>query len=176
MKKHLLAKAIEFATHHHSGQFDRAGFPYILHPLRVLETVQDIEPWGSRAYDECYTKVVAVLHDVVEDTDVTLDDIEREFDSTILEEVDALTKRKGHESYRAYLDRIRDRLGFGGLAIAVKLADMSDNSRPERLAHLPVEKQVRLAAKYARGRHYLLTGEWYENEDLDKVIKAGYKK
>lgn len=154
------------ATHAHDGQFDKAGMPYILHPLRVSEAVRHL---GEKF------QVVAVLHDVVEDTDITLEQIYEEFGEAIGKGVRGITKREkigGHESYREYLDRVRG----NRLALQVKLADMNDNSRPERLAFLSVEKQVRLASKYARGRHYLLTGEWYDNENLDKVIKAGYKK
>jgi (p)ppGpp synthase/HD superfamily hydrolase len=172
----ILNKALEFAVNAHSGQYDKAGFPYILHPIRVLETVEPVtELPGSRAFDIKATKIVAVLHDVVEDTSITLEDIEREFGSYISCEVDAVTKRK-NEPYRKYLDRIRDRYECGGPAMAVKLADMEDNSRPERLSYLSIEKQLRLAAKYARGRHYLLTGEWYENENLEKLIKAGFRR
>lgn len=167
-------QAIRIATMAHLGQLDKAGFPYILHPIRVAEAMNSESD-----------RIVAVLHDVVEDTDVEQTDtgelvlngnmlirlLPNESDAlramTKLEKVDGR-----YESYREYLDRVRS----SEIATRVKLADMTDNSRPDRLAHLSVQKQVRLAAKYARGRHYLLTGEWYENKDLDRVIKAGFKK
>lgn len=165
MKLHRFEKALRIAFDSHSGQFDKAGFPYVLHPIRVAEAVE--------TEDE---KIVAVLHDTVEDTDVTFLEIQEEFDIEIAQAVMAITKMEKlgdkFETYRDYLDRVRE----NSLALRVKLADMFDNSRPERLTHLPVAKQIRLAAKYARGRHYLLTGEWYESEDLDRVIKAGNKK
>ncbi len=173
MKKEMLSEALLFATEAHHGQFDKAGMPYILHPIRVAETVKDMTIEGCVARKEGCTQIAALLHDVVEDTDVTLEDIRVRFGPLITDVVDALTKRKHNETYRQYLDRIRD--DHSVIAIMVKLADMADNSRPDRLAYLPVEKQVRLAAKYARGRHYLLTGQWYENKDLDRVIKAGYR-
>ena len=158
--------AIIYATNAHVGQMDKAGFPYILHPIRVSMTVE-----GEAA------KCVAVLHDVAEDTDATLDDIYTLFGKEIGDGVKAMTKLEKlpgerYESYREYLDRVAS----NELAKQVKLADMADNSRPERIAYLSVEKQLRLVAKYARGRHYLQTGEWYENKDLDRVIKAGFRK
>lgn len=168
-------QALRVAVMAHAGQMDKAGLPYILHPIRVSESLED----GS-------DKIVAVLHDVLEDTDVGMDQAcesllfngESIFrltrhESKALRAITKLEKIGGrYESYREYLDRVRS----SEIALRVKLADMADNSRTERLAYLSVEKQVRLAAKYARGRHYLLTGEWYENEDLDRVIKAGYKR
>lgn len=156
----LYEQAIILAVHAHEGQFDKAGFPYVLHPLRVAESLETEEEM-----------IVGVLHDVVEDTDITLSDIAFKFGFDVAEAVDSIAKRE-NEPYRDYLDRVRR----DPIALRVKLADMTDNSSPARLASLSVEKQVRLAAKYARGRHYLLTGEWYDNKDLDRVIKAGYSK
>lgn len=157
--------AIKMAVEAHEGQFDKAGMPYILHPLRVAEAL-DTE-------DE---RIVAVLHDVVEDTFVESSTIRFVFNDIIGDAVDAMTKLEKiggrYESYREYLDRVR----ANPIALRVKLADMTDNSRPDRLASLSVEKQLRLVAKYTRGRHYLLTGEWFESEDLDRIIKAGAKK
>jgi len=140
--------------------------PYILHPLRVAEALE--------TEDE---KVVAVLHDVVEDTHVTGEEIHKLFGQVIGDAVDCMTKFEKlpngrYESYREYLDRV----GANPIAKRVKLADMTDNSRPDRLASLSVEKQLRLVAKYTRGRHYLLTDMWYVSGDLDRIIKAGAKK
>jgi (p)ppGpp synthase/HD superfamily hydrolase len=149
-------EAILLATEAHYDQYDKAGMPYILHPLRVASVMNTEEE-----------KIVAVLHDVVEDTDVASAEIHHKYGSLIGNAVDAITKK---EKVNGRFESYRD------IALKVKLADMTDNSLPERLASLSVEKQVRLAAKYARGRHYLLTGEWYESKELDTVIKAGYKK
>ena len=80
-----LEKAIEIAARAHTGQVDKAGAPYILHPLRLMMAV--------RRPNE---RMAAVLHDVVEDTDVTLDDLRAaQFQEEVLDAVDALTKRKG---------------------------------------------------------------------------------
>jgi (p)ppGpp synthase/HD superfamily hydrolase len=179
MKRHeLLNEALVLAVDAHSGQYDKAGMPYILHPIRVAENVQFSDLKGTVAHEYQYAKIVALLHDVVEDTDVTLKQIRTQFGRTITDSVDALSKRKGtSETYREYLDRIRDAARFdAGIAMSVKLEDMKDNTRPERLAALSIEKRLRLVAKYTRARHYLLTGEWYENEDLDRIIEQGYKK
>lgn len=157
MKQTLFEKAIRYASSAHEGQFDAAGFPYILHPLRVAVNVECPCCTGSLGKEEKWTKVVALLHDVVEDTDVTLENIRYEFGPPIADAVDAITHRP-NEFNRTYLDRVR----LNTIATAVKLADMTDNSDPSRLVYLPIERQLRLAKKYTRGRHYLLTGEWHE--------------
>lgn len=153
-----LENAIILATKAHRSQ-NYAGLPYILHPLRVMQRVE--------AYDE---KIVAVLHDVVEDTYVTLKEIKTQFGEDIAESVDAISKRKGGETYLAYLSRVRK----NPKALVVKLADMEDNLSNTSSLSLP--KRLRLFAKYTRGRHFLLTGEWHDSEALDTVIKEGYKK
>lgn len=151
----------EFATMAHDGQLDKAGNPYIWHPERVAAGCTDD-----------VTKAAALLHDVVEDTDVTLEEIALHFGPPVAQIVDALTKRTktgSFESYKDYLDRIL----ANPAALEIKLLDMDDNQLGWRVAHLSIEKQLRLACKYTRGRHYLVTGEWYEDENLRAVIKAG---
>jgi (p)ppGpp synthase/HD superfamily hydrolase len=159
-------RAIRFAVNAHKRVFDKAGMPYILHPLRVAEALDTEEE-----------RIVAVLHDVVEDDpNTSIGDIYKAFGDVVGDAVDCMTKLEKvggkFESYREYLDRVR----ANPIALRVKLADMTDNSRPDRLASLSVEKQLRLVAKYTRGRHYLLTGMWYVSDDLDRIIKAGAKK
>jgi (p)ppGpp synthase/HD superfamily hydrolase len=100
MKKEKLHEALWFAVSAHAGQFDKAGFPYVLHPIRVSEAVE--------SDDE---KIVALLHDVVEDTDATLAQVYDRFGGRIANAVAAITKREksgGSETYREYLDRIRE--------------------------------------------------------------------
>ncbi len=108
----LLEEAIGIALEAHRGQKDRAGAPYILHPLRMMSKAQtDAE------------KIVAVLHDVVEDSDCTLEDLRRRgFPGEVLKAVDALTRREG-ESYEAFVQRA----GKDSLARTVKLLDLADN-------------------------------------------------
>src|SRR2546430_1849081 len=81
----LLDKAIQIATQAHQGQKDRCGQPYIMHPIRVMNRVNGVEE-----------KMVAILHDVVEDTDWTFEQLRKEgFPEQILQALDCVTKREG---------------------------------------------------------------------------------
>ena len=106
-----LEDAIILATNYHKEQVDKAGEPYILHPMRVMLSM---ETTGE--------KIVAILHDVLEDTDTTLSYLEEFFPGKLLVSVNALTHREG-ESYQHYLNRIP----MYATAIRVKLADLRDN-------------------------------------------------
>ena len=134
-----LGRAFEIAFAAHAGQRDKAGEAYIAHPVRVASRLKD------RA-----AQVVALLHDVVEDTDVTLDDLARDFDAQIVAAVDAITKRDG-EGYESYLARVAE----NALALEVKRADLAGNSDPERMARLTPEARTRLELKYAKAREVL---------------------
>jgi (p)ppGpp synthase/HD superfamily hydrolase len=113
-----LEEAIRIALEAHRGQKDRAGAPYVLHPLRVMLRVRtDAE------------RMAAVLHDVVEDTAWTLDDLRaRGFPDEVLEAVDRLTRRPG-EAY----DALVERAAAHPVARRVKLADLEDNLDLRRL-------------------------------------------
>lgn len=137
-------RALNLAFYAHQEQVDKIGMPYILHPIRVAEMVDTEEE-----------KMVAVLHDVVEDTPVIIETIEIEFGFEIADAVLAITHFPG-ERRKDYLDRVI----VNDLARTVKLADMRDNTDPKRNFYLPIETQLRLAKKYTIARHYLLTGEW----------------
>lgn len=127
-----LEKAISLASQAHFGQSDKAGQPYILHPLRVMMRLA--------ADDE---RIVAVLHDVVEDSNITLDDLLKlGFSEEIVSALDCLTKREG-EPYSEFLDRV----STNALARAVKIEDIRDNLDPARLALLP-ELNVSRVEKY----------------------------
>lgn len=133
-----LARGIAIGAH--AGQVDKSVAPYILHPARVAASVEGFE-----------AKVLAWLHDVVEDTPVTLEDLRFwGFPESIVLQVDALTHRK-NEPREAYYDRILE----WPVATEVKLADVADNSSAERLGKLPVGDQQRLVRKYRAARHYL---------------------
>src|SRR5689334_10259915 len=104
-----LEDAILLAVEAHRGQRDRVGQPYILHPLRVM----------CRLQDEA-ARTAGVLHDVVEDTTYTLDDLRaRGYPPDVLAAVDCLSRRSG-ESYEQYVERIKP----NPLARRVKLADL----------------------------------------------------
>jgi len=86
-----LEKAIEIAAIHHAGDKDKAGKPYLLHPLRIMFAVSTE-----------FEMIAAVLHDVVEDTVVSLEDLQAEgFDPAVIRAVDALTKRSGESRLEA---------------------------------------------------------------------------
>lgn len=145
-----LARANEIAETAHEGQVDKAGQKYLAHPVRVRDRVI-----GRSA------RIVAILHDVVEDSAWTLDDLAAEgFAPHILAAVDALTKRDGES-----LEDSMARVVGDDLARGVKCADLADNAFPPRLAKLEPEQRERLTAKYALSAELLGT-------DLDAVLAS----
>ena len=117
----LLERAKNIAMQAHAGQTDKAGRPYIEHPLAVAEKVH-----GELA------KTVALLHDVIEDSPVTLADIRAAgFGEGVIAALDCITKREG-EAYDTYLSRVKG----NPTARAVKLADLSHNMDLTRIAHM----------------------------------------
>ena len=115
-----LERAIAIAAEAHAGQKDRAGAPYILHPIRLMIQM-----------DSENAMMAAVLHDVVENSVWTLDDLRKEgFSNEVLNAVDSLTHRdKEGEDYWDYIQRAKS----DPIAIKVKLADLEDNLNPDRL-------------------------------------------
>jgi len=112
-----LEKAIQVAVEAHSGDTDKAGATYIRHPLRLMQQM-----------DTETERVVAVLHDVVEDTPYDLGDIEEKFDAEIRDAVDAVTKRE-EEDYEEMIDRA----AANPIGRPVKIADLEDNMDITRL-------------------------------------------
>ncbi|MGC4093219.1 MAG: HD domain-containing protein [Polyangiaceae bacterium] len=131
----LFGRAVMIAAEAHLGQFDRGGEPYILHPLQLALRAATIDE-----------RTVAVLHDVVEDSSVTLEQLTREgFPERVVRAVDALTKREG-EDYTAFIERVaRDRL-----ATRVKLLDLEHNSDLSRLPSSPTAADTARVHKYAQ--------------------------
>ena len=129
-----LEEAIKLAVDAHAGQIDKAGVPYILHPLRVMQACETIEQ-----------KIVAILHDAIEDSPHTLDELQDRFGMSITDAVDALTRREG-ESYMEFVDRC----GANTLARSVKLCDLADNMDLARLDREPTDADRRRQAKYAK--------------------------
>lgn len=138
----------------HNGQVDKAGEPYCFHPLAVEEAVAGL--------GEDFA-VVALLHDVFEDTHRLVEDFEPEPEEAVRadrhltpEQANALfALTKYEESYSHYLRRVRQNF----IAMVVKVADMNHNLAPERLAGLDPALAKSLAAKYERGRLILLGQE-----------------
>jgi (p)ppGpp synthase/HD superfamily hydrolase len=135
-----LERAVEIAAKHHAGDTDKAGKPYLLHPLRLMFAVStDFE------------KMAAVLHDVVEDTSVTLDDLKSEgFPPDVVSAVDALTKRKGETRLEAAARAAQD-----PIARVVKIADVTDNMDISRISD-PVEKDFERLREYVKVKKLLL--------------------
>lgn len=135
----LLEKAIDIALKAHAGQKDKAGAPYVLHPLRLMLQMQTDEE-----------KMAAVLHDVVEDSKVTLDDLRAAgFPKVVIDAV-ALLTRKGTDTYEQFVQKIKPH----PLARRVKLADLRDNLRLDRIAH-PTDADVARLEKYNKALSYL---------------------
>lgn len=136
----MLEKAIIIAATAHQGQVDKAGEPYILHPIRVMLL--------GKTEDE---KICGILHDVVEDTDITLESLKEEgFSDEILLALDALTKRHG-ESY----DKFIERLLKNEIACNVKLSDLSDNMDITRIKN-PSQKDYERLEKYSKATNKIL--------------------
>ncbi len=134
-----IERALERALAAHRGQRDRAGAPYILHPLHLM----------SRVGDDADAMVVALLHDVVEDSPLTLDTLRMDgFPAFIVEAVDALTRREG-EAYTAFIERA----GRNPLARRVKLADIEHNMDLRRLDVLHARDVERLERYHAAYRY-----------------------
>jgi (p)ppGpp synthase/HD superfamily hydrolase len=128
----IVERAIEIAAAAHAGQLDKSGAPYIFHPLRVMLAVHTP-----------HERMAAVLHDVVEDTHITLARLESEgFPPEVIAAVEALTKRPGESR----LDAAK-RAAVNPIARKVKMADVSDNMNLGRIAN-PTEKD------FARLREY----------------------
>lgn len=133
-------KALRIATRAHEGQKDKAGQDYVTHPIRVAERCDD-----PRA------KVVALLHDTIEDTDVTADYLREEgFTEEIVEAVLAVTRREG-EDYEAFVRRAAQ----NELGRMVKLADLEDNMDIRRLPEL-TNRDVERLRKYLRAWRCLI--------------------
>ncbi len=142
-----ILKAVELAKKAHEGQFRKTGEPYIVHPMAVKKI---LEEWGM---DED-TIIAGVLHDTVEDTSVTLDDIRKEFGESVAFLVDGVTKlstaRAGMRDIDTYLPETKDNflrlliaLGADIRVLIIKLADRLHNIRT--LSALPPDKQKKIA-------------------------------
>lgn len=133
-------KALEFATEKHSGQVDRAGKPYIEHPKAVAKMLlKDDE------------KVVALLHDTVEDTDATIEEIRSKFGDKIADAVDCLTHKDG-VPYMEYVKGIKP----NELARKVKMADLTHNMDVRRLPEVTEADEKRIK-KYKKAYDYLIS-------------------
>lgn len=135
-----LEQAISLAAQQHEGQVDKANAPYILHPLRVMLNVPTIEH-----------KIVAVLHDILEDTETTIEDLYQfGFQEHIIDAIVALTKKQGETRLEA-----AQRARQNPIARVVKLADINDNMDLSRIQS-PTIKDFERLKEYQQVRDLLL--------------------
>lgn len=137
--KTLVELAHELAKQAHKGQRDKASVEYIRHPEYVAAMLEDPKE-----------KIVAYLHDILEDTDFKAEIIEKNFGKEILEAVKLLTHRK-NEEYFEYIEKIR----VNKLSRAVKIADLKHNCQIERIPHPKAEDYARIQ-KYKEALKLLL--------------------
>lgn len=142
-----LSSAIDFATEHHVGQKRRSGEPYIIHPLAVAGILVE---WGM----DIDTVLAGVLHDTIEDTELTINDLEALFGRDVAFLVDGVSKvskaRSGMRHLGSYLPSTKDNLtklliavGQDVRVIIIKLADRLHNMRT--LKHMPADKQKKIS-------------------------------
>ena len=136
---HLTNQALKIVYTAHHGQVDKGGIPYVFHPYQVAQAMTD-------EYSTC----VALLHDVVEDTNVTLQDLQKIFPDQITEAIAALTHTKG-EDYMVYLARVK----ANPIAKAVKLADIEHNANATRMPDANPETKAYFQKKYADALAFL---------------------
>ena len=135
----MLEKAILFALKVHSGQKDKAGKEYILHPLRVM-----------LCFENKQQQIVAILHDVLEDSDMTEQDLQKAgFCEEIIKAVVCLTKKEG-ECYFDYIERVKQ----NDIAREVKLADLEDNMNLNIIQNV-TQKDIQRVEKYKKAKRIL---------------------
>ena len=137
-----IEKAIEIATIAHAGDIDKGGSPYIFHPIRLMLAVTTPSE-----------QMAAILHDTVEDTDITFDDLKNaKFPQEVIDAVEALTKRGGESRLDAAARAV-----VNPIARIVKLADVTDNMDLSRIPNLTEKDFARLV----------------EYKEVKKLLEAG---
>lgn len=138
----LTRKAMTIAYQAHHGQVDKAGVPYIFHPVHLAEQM-----------DDEISCCVALLHDTVEDTQITFQQLEQAFPEAVMEALKLLTHQEG----TPYFDYVRA-IRANPIAVKVKLADIAHNADQTRLEGLPLSQESRayFRDKYAKAKAILL--------------------
>lgn len=135
-------RAIKLCYKAHAGQVDKSGLPYVHHPLHLAEQM-----------DDELSTIVALLHDVVEDTDYSFRDLESmEFGNEVIAALRLLT----HDPGIPYLDYVR-KIASNPTARKVKLADLAHNSDITRLDHEPTETDLKRLEKYRKAKEILVS-------------------
>ena len=133
----LTIKAMNLAYNAHHGQFDKGGVPYIFHPIHLAEQM-----------DDEISTCAALLHDTVEDTEVTLEELAKEYPKEVVKAVALLTRADGVD----YFDYVRA-IRANPVAVKVKLADLDHNGDPKRICNQGNAEKRR--KKYAAARKIL---------------------
>lgn len=134
----LTRKAMNIAYNAHMYQFDKAGVPYIFHPIHLAEQMN--------TETEC---IVALLHDVVEDTDITFEQLEREFSREVIEILKLLT----HDNKIDYMDYIKE-IKDNEIAKKIKIADIIHNADETRIDKITI-KDIARRNKYKKALEIL---------------------
>ena len=152
----MLNKAIEIAAKAHSGQVDKVGCPYILHPLRVMLNYCKNESES--------VKICAALHDVIEDTDITLDELRAEgFSEEILAALDCLTKRE-NEDYDDFISRVLT----NEIACKTKIGDLADNMDMTRIPN-PTARDEERTKKYRKATERIMAALPHAMHDIEET-------
>lgn len=138
----MTMKAMKIAYEAHQGQVDKSNMPYIFHPFHLAEQM-----------DDEISCTAALLHDVVEDTSLTFEDLEKEFPKSVVDVLKLLTHEDGVD-YFEYVEKIKT----NPIAKKVKLADLEHNMDETRLSgtDIPKEKIQRRREKYSKAKELLL--------------------
>ncbi len=136
-------KALNLAYKAHHNQYDKIGVPYIFHPYTVAETMKDEK-----------TTILALLHDTLEDTSLTIEDIKK---LNVTEDIITALLLLTHDSALSYVDYIK-RLAPNRLARTVKLGDLYHNTHPSRVVNFTEsdknrQKKYFESIKYLEGKH-----------------------
>ena len=133
-------QALKLCFKAHDGQVDKSGLPYAHHPLHLAEQMDDEE-----------STIVALLHDVVEDTDYTIKDLKgMGFGDAVIEAIDIMT----HRPEVPYMDYVKE-IAKNSIARKVKLADLNHNCDLTRLNHEPTSKDLERVEKYKKAKELL---------------------
>ena len=136
-----LSRAIEIATKAHEGATDKYGAPYINHVTRVMNMGETVNE-----------KIVGMLHDVIEDTSWTFEDLEKEgFSKEVIDALKCVTKGSEDENYQDFIERIK----LNSLAVKVKLNDLRDNLDIKRMPEV-LESDLNRLNKYLRAYNELV--------------------
>lgn len=136
----LVGKAIDISYNAHKGQYDKAGKPYVSHPIYVAGKMKSNKEI-----------IVALLHDVIEDTELTLEYlIEEGYSEDIVDAIDAITKRQ-EEEYFEYIERVKQ----NPLAKKIKIEDLKHNMDLNRIEN-PTDRDLERVERYKKALEILM--------------------